>query len=125
MLLDHIRGEADKGKLTGAILVDLSKAFDTVSHSVLLSKLPSYGVMHTEFQWLTDCLFNRRQIVQYQAALSNAIPVCTGVQQGSIIGPLLFLIHFNDANRAVKNAKVITYADDTVIFTSPSDFNVI
>ena len=89
MLLDHIRGEADKGKLAGAIFVDLSKAFDTVSHSVLLSKLTSYGVMHTEFQWLTDYLFNRINIVQYQGALSNAIPVYTGVPQGSIIGALL------------------------------------
>ena len=125
LFLDHIRGEADKGKLTGAIFVDLSKAFDTVSHSVLLSKLPSYGIMNTEFQWLTDYLFNRKQIVQYQGAFSNAIPVYTGVPQGSIIGPLLFLIHFNDANRTLKHAKVITYADDTVIFTSSSDFNII
>ena len=125
MFLDHIRGEADKGKLTGAIFIDLSKAFDTVSHSVLLSKLPSYGVMNTEFKWLADYLFNRKQIVQYQGAFSNAIPVYTGVPQGSIIGPLLFLIHFNDANRTTNHAKVIAYADDTVIFTSSSDFNII
>ena len=96
MLLDHIRGEADKGKLACAIFVDLSKAFGTASHSVPLSKLPSYGVMHTEFQWLTDYLFNRRQIVQYPAALSNAIPVHSGAPQGSIIGPQSFLIHFNE-----------------------------
>ena len=65
MFIDHIRRETDKGKLTGAIFIDLSKAFDTVSHSVLLSKLPTYGVMNTEFQWLT--------VVEYQAAFSNAI----------------------------------------------------
>eukprot|EP00112_Aurelia_sp_Birch-Aquarium-sp1_P018852 Seg457.1 transcript_id=Seg457.1/GoldUCD/mRNA.D3Y31 product="putative RNA-directed DNA polymerase from transposon BS" pseudo=true protein_id=Seg457.1/GoldUCD/D3Y31 len=125
LFVDHIRREADKGMLTGAIFVDLSKAFDTISHSGLLSKLPSYGVMNTELQWLTDYLFNRKQIVQYHGALSNAIPVYTGVPQGSIIGPLLFLIHFNDANRTLKHTKVITYADDIVIFTSSSDFNII
>ena len=63
------------------------KAFDTVSHSVLLSKLPSYGVMNTEFQWLTDYFFNKKQIAQYQGAFDNAIPVYTGVSQGPIIGP--------------------------------------
>ena len=81
--------------------------------------------MNAEFQWLTDNLFNRKQIVQYQGAFSNAIPVYTGVPQGSIIGHLLFWIHFNDANRILKHAKVITYADDSVIFTSSSDFNII
>ena len=77
--------------------------------------------MYTELQWLTDYLFNRKQIVEDHGALSNAIPVYTVVPQGSIIGPLLFLIHFNDVNRTQKHTKVITYADDTVIFTSSSD----
>ena len=75
MFLDHIRREADKGKLTGALFVDLSKAFDNVSHSVLLSKLHSYGVMGTEFQSLTNYLFDRKHVVHYRGAFSNAIPL--------------------------------------------------
>ena len=88
-------------------------------------RLPSYGVINTQLQCLTDYLFNWKQIVQLQGAFSNTTPLYTGVPQGSIIVPLLYLIHFNDANRTLKHAKVITYAYDTVIFTSSSDFYVV
>ena len=62
--LDHIRREAEKGWLTGALFIDLSKAFDTISHSVLLSKLQAYSVIDNELSWLTDYLFNHKQVVQ-------------------------------------------------------------
>ena len=75
LLTDHIRKEADKGSLTGAIFVDLSKALDTVSHSSLLNKLPSFGIHGTELNWFTDYLFNRNQFVQSNGCASDITPV--------------------------------------------------
>ena len=75
LLTDHIRKEADKGSLTGAIFIDLSKAFDTVSHSSLLNKLPSFGIHGIELHWFTDYLFNRSQFVQSNECASDITPV--------------------------------------------------
>ena len=122
---DLIRKEADNGKATGAVFIDLSKAFDTISHSVLLSKLSRYGVYDMELLWFTDYLFLRKQIVQFNGVLSKPNPINTGVPQGSILGPLLFLIFFNNVHSPLRHCKIITYADDTVICTSSSDIDVI
>ena len=123
---DLIRKEAYSGKATGAVFIDLSKAFDTISHSVLLRKHSRNGVHDTELKWFTDYLFLRTQIVQYNGVLSEPNPVYTGFPQLSILGPLLFLIHFNDVHDdPLRYCKIITYADDTVIFTSSSDLDVL
>ena len=122
---DLIRNEADNGKATRAVFIDLSKAFDTISHSVLLSKLSRYGVYDMELQWFTDHLFLRKQIVQFNGVFSEPNPINTGVPQGSILGPLLFLIFFNDVHSPLRHCKIITYANDTVIFTSSSDIDMI
>ena len=63
LFIDAIRSAMDRGELTGALFVDLSKAFDTVSHSAILEKLPTYGVLSTELEWFTDYLFNRSMFV--------------------------------------------------------------
>ena len=125
LFTDLIRKEADGGKATGAIFIDLSKAFDTISHSVLLEKLSCYGIQDNELNWFTDYLFLRKQIVQFKGVLSEPNPVFTGVPQGSILGPLLFLIHFNDVHKSLRYSKIITYADDSVIFTSSKDLDAI
>ena len=75
--------KADNGKATGAVFIDLSKAFDTISYSVLLSKLSRYGVYDKELKWFTDYLFLRKQIVQFNGILSEPNPINTGVPQGA------------------------------------------
>ena len=122
---DLIRKEAEGGRATGAVFIDLSKAFDTISHSVLLEKLSRYEIQDNELNWFTNYLFLRKQIVQFKGVLSEPNPVFTGVPQGSILGPLLFLIHFNDVHKSLSYSKIITYADDTVIFTSLKDLDAI
>ena len=82
---DLIWKETNGGKATGAIFIDLSKAFDTISHSVLLEKLSRYGIQDNELNWFTDYLFLQKQIVQFKGVLSEPNPVFTGVPQGSIV----------------------------------------
>ena len=91
----------------------------------MLEKLFRYGIQEKELIWFTDYLFLRKQIVQFKGVLSEPNPVFTGVPQGSILGPLLFLTHFNDVHKSLSYSKIITYADDTVIFTSSKDLDVI
>ena len=108
----------DKGNLSGALFLDLSKAFDTISHGSLLKKLPAYGIRTTELNWFQDYLFNRQQFVSHDKAMSQPQAVTCGVPQGSILGPLLFLIFFNDFPECLENCKTIMFADDTVIYTA-------
>jgi len=122
---DLIRKEADGGNATGAIFIDLSKAFHTISHSVLLEKLSRYGIQNNELNWFTDYLFLRKQIVQFNGVLSEPNPVFTGVPQESIHGPFFFLIHFNDVHKSLRCSKIITDADGSVIFTSSKDLDAI
>ena len=89
------------------------KRFDTISHSVLLKKLFRYGIQDNELNWFTDYLFLRKQIVQFKGVLSEPNPVFTGVSQGSILGPLLFLIHFNDVHKALRYSKIRDLTQNT------------
>ena len=95
-LVDKIRKAADKGLLTGVLFVDLSKAFDTLGHSGLITKLQSYGIKGQALQWFTNYLFARHQVVQFNNQTSEKFPFTCGVPQGSILGPVLFLIFFNN-----------------------------
>ena len=123
--VDSIRKDIDSGKYVGAVYIDLAKAFDTVSHSVILNKLQSYGIIENELTWFTDYLFQRKQYVKFDGSKSESDFVTCGVPQGSILGPLLFLIHFNDIENCLKNSRLMIYADDTVIFTASKDVSSI
>ena len=115
----------DEGKLVGATFIDLSKAFDTISHSNLLRKLPQYGICDEELGWFKDYLFHRSVVVSYGSCLSDKQDILTGVPQGSILGPLLFIIFFNDITDMIEVAKIVKYADDSVIYVADKDVGVI
>ncbi|XP_057299458.1 uncharacterized protein LOC130630077 [Hydractinia symbiolongicarpus] len=116
LLTDNIRKEVDSGNLVGAIFVDLSKAFDTLSHGLLLSKLCSYGIKGIALNWFSDYLFNRKQYCVVNNVASEEKSIVCGVPQGSILGPILFLLYFNDFEECVKYSEVIEFADDTVLY---------
>ena len=122
LLIDDMRKDVDCGKLVGAVFIDLSKAFDVLGHSLLLDKLRSYGIQSTEYKWFTDYLFCRKQICCYNGAKSCPQALNVGVPQGSILGPVLFLLYFNDFNECLKHSNIIQFADDTVIYVSSECF---
>eukprot|EP00112_Aurelia_sp_Birch-Aquarium-sp1_P020323 Seg521.5 transcript_id=Seg521.5/GoldUCD/mRNA.D3Y31 product="putative RNA-directed DNA polymerase from transposon BS" protein_id=Seg521.5/GoldUCD/D3Y31 len=113
----------DKGLLTGAVFVDLRKAFDTVDHARVLSMLPAYGIIERELNWFESYLFNRKHFVVFDGIKSKEESVTCGVPQGSILGPLLFSLLINYINLQLNNSSIILYADDTVIFTSDKNSN--
>ena len=120
---DSWRRAADKGKYVGAIFVDFAKAFDTVDHSVLLSKLPFYGIRDRPLLWMKHYLSDRHQRVCIENDMSEWGEVTIGVPQGSILGPLLFILYINDLPTVIKNSEVNIYADDTEIHSSSTSLN--
>ena len=121
-LTDFIKGEIAKGNMVGMVLIDLQKAFDTVDHAILSEKLKSIGVSSTA--WFDSYLENRRQCVEVSGTRSEFLPVTCGVPQGSILGPLLFLIYINDMNISL-TCKLSLYADDSALLFSHRDAKVI
>ena len=108
----------DKGEYTIGIFLDLSKAFDTINHKILIRKLEHYGTRGITRQWFEDYLKNRKQIVKYNRVKSKAMIIKSGIPQGSIRGPILFLLYINDTENCSKLISFISFADDTKIFYS-------
>ena len=105
---------------TLAVLCDLSKAFDVIDHKILLHKLENYGIRGIPNKWLENYLTNRQQFVQFENHKSSFQPIQCGVPQGSILGPLLYLIYVNDIENSC-HSNILSFADDTTIFSSHSD----
>lgn len=118
---DKIKSFIDCGKYAGSVFIDLSKAFDTINHSILLKKLELYGIVGPALTLLKSFLSNRRQVVCVNGQTSHPANINKGVPQGSILGPLLFLTYINDLPQCLTTSQCILYADDTTIFSSDND----
>lgn len=111
----------DNGLLNGVIFIDLKKAFDTIDHEIILQKLAKYGVDQDALKWLKSYLANRLQQCNVNNHLSSTSPLNYEVPQGSIIGPLLFLIYINDLPNCLSLGSPRMYADDTNVTFAASD----
>lgn len=114
--VNSIRSQLDVGNNVLGLYLDLKKAFDTVDHSILLQKLYHYGIRGSAHQILSSYLCNRKQCIYVNGTYSNYLSVNIGVPQGSVLGPLLFLIYINDVHNAIPNVSTRLFADDTNVF---------
>ena len=119
---DYINTKMDARLAIPAVFIDFRKAFDCVQHSVLLGKLRNMGLGEIVIDWIRSYLSNRQQRVFANDTYSTYQNVTQGVPQGSVLGPLFYIVYANDLAKAVKNCKIAMYADDTVLYTSNKDF---
>ena len=116
VLLDRILTGFNNGDITLGVYLDFSKAFDTINHSILLSKLQKYGIRGLAFDWMKDYISKRKQYVFFDGINSDLLDISCGVPQGSILGPLLFILYINDINMVSDTLFSILYADDSNLF---------
>ena len=117
---DYILQNMNQGLVTGALFLDLKKAFDTVNYDILLKKLHNYGVTGNTLNWFKSYLSSRMQAVNVNCTLSDFKHVNIGIPQGSILGPLLFIIYVNSLPDCI-DCKCIMYADDTTLLFKSAD----
>ena len=120
-MTEEIRNTIDKGNYGCGVFIDLKKAFDTVNHSILLKKLEHYGIRGVALDWFCSYLSNRKQYVSVNGHISETLQIRCGVPQGSVLGPLLFLIYINDLPSVSKCLTFCLFADDTNIYFEASD----
>ena len=118
-VLDQIGSYLDANNQTDIIHMDMSKAFERVNHQLLISKLKNrFGITGKLLAWFESYLLNRKQRVTVDGPTSMERAVLSGVPQGSILGPILFLLYVNDLPAVVKQSQIASFADDTKLFKS-------
>ena len=115
-MLEKITKALDEKLYTIGIFIDLSKAFDTVNHQILLSKLSHYGIRGVALDWFNSYLCNRFQYVAINHVVSSRQKIFCGVPHGSILGPILFLLYINDITASSSLLQFVLFADDTNLF---------
>ena len=115
-LVEKVSRSLDTGKIVVGVFLDLKKAFDTVDHKILLDKLYAHGLRNNIYEWFRSYLANRSQYVMYNNSKSETKHITHGVPQGSILGPLLFILYINDFSRASDLFFSILFADDISVF---------
>ena len=106
----------DAGSILLNIYIDLSKAFDTLDHTILLEKLRHYGIRDTELQPIKNYLSNRYHLTEVYGYKSKLLKIQTGMPQGSVLGPLLFLLYINDLPNCNFFFQMVMYADETTLY---------
>ena len=99
VFLNALYEAIDEGKTCAAVFLDLKKAFDTVDHKILLQKLHHLGMSMSSISWFENYLLDRTQVTKVENTMSEIMPLTCGVPQGSILGPLMFLIYVNDLHK--------------------------
>ena len=122
-LVDKIMSDIERGNFVVGTFIDLSKAFDCVNHSILLDKLYHYGIRGLAHKWFASYLQDRSQYVLYNDVESSKKNIICGVPQGSILGPILFLVYVNDLMNVSRKITPLMYADDTTLFISGTDIS--
>ena len=122
---DNMRNILDEGNYAISIFIDLTKAFDTVDHEILLDKLDRYGIRGNANSFFRSYLSKRKQYTVINGVDSSICDVKCGVPQGSVLGPLLFALYINDIYRAVGKDNIRLFADDTALFMCNANLNTL
>ena len=122
-LVDKVANEVDNKSYSLGIFLDLSKTFDTLNHNILSKKLEYYGFRGITLSWLESYLSKCKQYVTIVNEISNVQQIHTGVPQGSILGPLHFILYFNDSVNVNHDVQLLMFADDTIILMCEKNIN--
>ena len=125
-MCDQWLTDMDNGKLNGVVFLEICKAFDLINHEILLRKLKDqFGIHSTELKWFESYLTNRTQVCSVNGQTSSSKKIVCGIPQGSILGPLLFLLYINDMTDCLEKTTPYLYADDTEISSSSDNFDTL